>query len=94
MESFVFSEVNKAMREKNIAKLEMFGPFVTTLCFIISVAQMKEKRANKQLKTYRGLIIDEESFKEQFVSGNKTICLKGLTSTTLDRNVALGFAMN
>ena len=38
MESFVFSEINKAMRSRNISKLDMFGPFVNTLCFIISVA--------------------------------------------------------
>lgn len=36
MESFVFSEVNKAMREKEVnEKLEMYGPFVNTLCYII-----------------------------------------------------------
>ena len=44
MESFVFSEVNKAMRERDMDKMEMFGPFVNTLCFIISVAQVKKKK--------------------------------------------------
>ena len=94
MESFVFSEVNRAMRERNIDKLEMFGPFVTTLCFIISVAQIKEKKQKRNPTTYRGLIISEQKFKEEFSSENKLVRLKGLTSTTMDRDVALSFAFN
>ena len=96
MESFVFSEVNKAMRERDMDKMEMFGPFVNTLCFIISVAQHKNKKKLSKggFKTYRGLILDKFTFDQEYNSANQIKYLNGLTSTTLDREVALEFAIN
>ena len=63
MESFVFSEVNQAMREKDVEKLEMYGPFATTLCFIISVAQTREKRKTKKLEALQQAMRNDQGKK-------------------------------
>jgi len=41
MESFVFKEINKASRLKDLNKIEYYGPFASALGFVIHAANSK-----------------------------------------------------
>ena len=41
MESFIFKEINKASRIKDIDKVKFYGPFASALSFIINCGNSK-----------------------------------------------------
>ena len=94
MESFVFVEINKASREKDISKIEFYGPFASALGYIVHAAtQKKKEQLEENITLYRGLKLSAYEIEDSFPS-DEPINLTGFTSTTLDRNKACGFAFN
>ena len=60
MQTFIFTEMNKASRDKDFAKIEIYGPFASALGYIIQVASLKKqkeinKKKNGSYKLYRGM---------------------------------------
>jgi len=43
MESFVFKEINKASRDKDLSKIEFYGPYASALGYVIHAANLKRK---------------------------------------------------
>ena len=56
MESFIYSEMNKASRKKDKTKIKFYGPFASALGFIIHCGNMKScSELGKKFVVYRGL---------------------------------------
>lgn len=55
MESFLFSEMNKATREKNKKMIKFYGPFAAALSFIIHCGNNRGNDESKVFSVYRGL---------------------------------------
>ena len=90
MQSFIFSKMNKVIRNKDFSSIEIFGPFASFLGYIIQVgAQNHPDQLPKKFEVYRGMICDEQDIDSFQV--NKIVSLKGFTSTSLIKDVALGF---
>jgi len=49
MDSFVFKEINKASREKDLSKIKYYGAYASALGYVIHAANAKsqDKLANK-----------------------------------------------
>ena len=43
METFIYSDLNRASREKDITKIKYYGAFAAALSYIIDFANMKRK---------------------------------------------------
>ena len=82
MESFVFSEMNKASRSKDFDKIKYYGPFASALSYIIDNSNKKQVKLGKTFSVYRGLQITQEELQQRYKVG-ETIKLQGYTSTTL-----------
>ena len=90
MESFVFSQMNKATRDKDFTKIEIFGPFASILGYIIQVAGLNHpEKLSRQFEVYRGMVRHEEDLEEFQL--NNIVSLKGFTSTSLNKQVAINF---
>lgn len=61
LQSFVFKEMNKASREKDISKIELYGPLSSALSFVIHCGNQKKSDLSGQFIVYRGLKV---AFKE------------------------------
>ena len=85
--------MNKASRCKDVNKIEFYGPLASALSFIVHCGNKNNTDLAKKIKVYRGLSINVEELNSKYVVG-KSITLQGFTSTTQDREVALGFATN
>ena len=83
MESFVFSEMNRASRMKDLSKIKYYGPFASALGFVIHQGNKKETNLARKFKLYRGLQMSQSEFSTKFKIGSQ-INLQGFTSTTLD----------
>ena len=56
MQSFIFGEMNKASRTKNINEIKYYGPFASALSFIISSKNNQDgPEMNTEFVVYRGL---------------------------------------
>ena len=83
MESFIFSEMNRASRLKDGSKIKFYGAFASALGFIIHCGNKGNTCLEKEFSVYRGLQLDEEELKSKYLVG-AIINLPGFTSTTLD----------
>ena len=54
MESFVFSEMNKASRMKDESKIKFYGAFASALGFIVHCGNKKVTELQKVFKVFRG----------------------------------------
>ena len=94
MESFIYSDLNKACRNKETHKIQYYGAFAAALSFIIDNANRK---INKSLSTkkknvlYRGIKLSH--LEADAYEVGRTVHLTGYTSTSRQFNVALEFAM-
>jgi len=63
MQTFIFSEINWASRNKDNSKIEFYGPLASALGYIIHSASSRRnnKSLNKEL-LYRGFKLDKEDF--------------------------------
>lgn len=59
MESFVFKEMNKTIREKDVFKIKVYGPLARALSYIIHCSNQKRENAQKSYTVYKGLKIAE-----------------------------------
>ena len=83
MESFIFREINIASRDKDLSKIEFYGPFVSALGYVIHAAnQKKDDKLAKKFTIYRGLKLNQQGIDDLFNTG-KPINLLGFTSSTL-----------
>ena len=57
MQSFVFSEMNKASREKDWSKIKYYGAFASALGFIVHCGNKKLTELEKVFTVYRGIQI-------------------------------------
>ena len=92
MESFIFSEMNKASRMKDESKIKFYGAFASALGFIIHCGNHKGANLDRDFKVYRGLQMTKEELELRF-GIDTTINLQGFTSTSLSKERALGFAL-
>ena len=67
MESFVFSEMNRASRTKDISKIKYYGALASALGFIIHCGN--NSSPNREFKAYRGLQLSKDGFNQQFKEG-------------------------
>ena len=54
MESFLFSEMNRATRNKDLSKIKFYGPFASALSFIIHVGNKSNSDLSTHFSVYRG----------------------------------------
>lgn len=94
MESFVFREMNKASRKKDVTKIEYYGALAAALGLIVHHGHMDKalNHTNKTLTVYRGLKLPKEEFTDKYILGN-IIQLTGFTSTTFLYDTAEKFAI-
>lgn len=93
MESFIYTDLNKACRNKETKQIKYYGAFSAALSFIIDNANRNlEKSVLKSSANilYRGIKLTHEEV-DQYEVGQK-IHLTGYTSTSRHFEVALGFA--
>lgn len=91
MESFIFKEINKASRDKDISMIEYYGPFASALGYIVHCGNIDKTSITKKIVVYRGLKVHENELQDKYTLGNK-ITLTGFTSSTLSRKIAISFA--
>lgn len=63
MQSFIFSGMNKASREKDVSKIEEYGPLASALGFIIHCGNQRQAKIQNKFIIYRGLKITPEELK-------------------------------
>ena len=83
MESFIFKEMNKASREKDVSKIEQYGPLASALSFIVHAGNKGQTEFQKKFIVYRGLKLSKEELEQKYKVDN-LINLQGFTSSTLD----------
>ena len=57
MESFIYSEMNKASRAKDMTKIKFYGPYASALGYIVHCGNIrgKKQQIKTDMKFYRGL---------------------------------------
>ena len=68
MQTFIFSEMNRASRCKDVSKIKFYGPLAAALSFIIHNGNVKPTK--EMLSVFRGLQIPEKELKEKYTIGN------------------------
>ena len=92
MESFIYQDMNEAIRKKEVSKIKFYGAYAAALSYIIYSANQNRK-TNKLKKTvtlYRGLKMNQEEIKKYKIGTKKHLI--GYTSTSVDIQNALTFA--
>ena len=93
MQSFVFSELNKASRMKDESKIKFYGAFASALGFIVHSGNLKNTNLEKEFTAYRGLTLPREELNDKYKEGKK-INIQGFTSTTLSMERGLNFCFS
>ena len=93
MQTFIFTEMNKASRAKDIHKIKFYGPLASALSMIIHSGNHKNTGLPAQFSVYRGLQITPKELKHKYKKNN-FVNLNGYTSTSLEKATALEFALN
>ena len=91
MQTFLFSEINKASRMKDESKIKFYGPFASALGFIVHCGNKKKDKFNKPFTVYRGFQASKEDLHKQFTL-DAPVNLLGFISTTLSLETALKFS--
>ena len=63
MQTFIFSEMNKASRTKDIHKIKFYGPLASALSMIIHCGNHKNTGLPAEFSVYRGLQITPKELK-------------------------------
>lgn len=92
MESFVFSEMNRASRMKDVSKIKFYGAFASALGYIVHCGNQRSSNLAKEFTVFRGLQLPSQDLQEKFKVGEK-VNLQGFTSSTVSRQSGLGFAL-
>ena len=91
MESFIFAEMNRASRMKDVSKIKYYGAFASALGFIVHCGNKSDTSFKKEFTVYRGISLPVQKMQESFKVG-ETINLQGFTSTTLSKKAGVKFA--
>ena len=61
MQTFIFREMNRASRNKDLDKIAFYGPFASALGHILQVASSKRKvQLDNKVTLYRGFNIQKD----------------------------------
>ena len=92
MESFIYTDLNRACREKDKSKIKFFGAYAAALSFIINSANQNrvEEKLQDVTYLYRGIKLSLVEV-GQYEAGTTTNLL-GYTSTSKDFSLALRFS--
>lgn len=55
MQTFVFGDMNKASREKDVEKIKFYGPLASALSFIVHCGNKKQTELTQEFIVYRGI---------------------------------------
>lgn len=91
MESFIFTELNKASRNKDLTKIKYFGPFALALSYIVHCGNENHDNDQINQKLYRGFHIPKAEIAQKFIE-DTIINLPGFSSSSCSRNCGLEFA--
>ena len=91
MESFIFTELNKASRNKDTTKIKYFGPFAFALSYIVHCGNDNQESDQNNQKLYRGFQIPKAEIAHKFVK-DTIINLPGFSSSSCFRDCGLKFA--
>ena len=69
MESFLFNEMNRTTRDKNLEKIKLYRPFASALSFIIHHGNKSFSDLSNHLSVYRGLQLSEEELVQKYQIG-------------------------
>lgn len=93
MQTFIFSEMNKASRRKDVRKIKYYGAFASALSFVVHCGNKRHHTEyGKEIKVYRGLQVSPQELQQKYQVSDK-IRLQGFTSTTMDPEIAIDFAV-
>ena len=94
METFIYSDLNCASREKDETKIKFYGAFAAALSYIIYFANTNRKGDKLKGSTtlYRGLKMTQKEVNSYKIG--TTTHLMGYTSTSMYLSVAKNFALN
>ena len=70
MESFIFSEMNRASRTRNNDKIKMYGPLASALSFIVHCGNKKFTDLPKEFTVFRGFQVPVGELKSKYFKGN------------------------
>ena len=93
MQTFVYDEINNVSRNKNVDKIQMFGPFAAALSYIIHCGNINKSVFKSGFSVFRGLKLTQDEIEQRYQVGS-SINLKGFTSTSINKKVALNFAFS
>ena len=69
MESFLFRELYKTTRDKDLEKIKFYGPFASALSFIIHHGNKSLPDLSNHLSVYRGLQLFKEELVQKYQVG-------------------------
>ena len=93
MESFIYYDLNKASRDRNVNSIKYFGPFAAALSYILYYANSRmdnQLQLNGQNTLYRGVKLTDSEL-EAYQVGSR-VHLRGYTSSSKQEDVAKVFA--
>lgn len=85
-ESFLYRQLNKALRTQNIDSMFVFRFFIRDI-----EKQLKDQQCPSSICVYRGQLMFNEEFQLLKESIGQLISMNSFLSTTIDRRVALSF---
>ena len=71
----------------------MYGPFAAALSYIIHCGNINKSVFKSGLSVFRGLKLTQDEIEQRYQVGS-SINLKGFTSTSINKKVALNFAFS
>ena len=60
MQTFIFQEMKKASRNKDIKKIKYYGPLASALSFIVHCGNKRQTKLDREFFVYRGLQMKHE----------------------------------
>ena len=69
MQSFVFSQMNRASRNKDVEKIKFYGPLASALSFIIHCGNKQQTNLDSSATVFRGLKISREEIDSKYQVG-------------------------
>ena len=54
MQTFIFKDMNKTSRDKDLEKISFYGPLASALGYILHAASSKRKELGNKVTLYRG----------------------------------------
>ena len=81
MECFIFGEMNRASRNKDVDKIKFYGPLASALSFIVHCGNKKMSQLPNKLNVFRGFKANLADMELKYKVGC-LVNLQGYTSTS------------